>query len=77
MGLDELFQLLSGGGALAFAVLVIWLFITERIVPKGRLDDQKAMTKEAMDVARSSVAANERLADAFEAKNAAEARMKQ
>lgn len=77
MGLEQLIQLLSGGGALGIAIFIIWLFITERIVPKGRLDDQKAMTKEAMDIARSSVAANERLADAFEAKNAAEARIRQ
>ena len=75
MGLEQLLQLLSGGGTLGFAIFIIWLFMTEKIVPKGRLDDQKVLTKEALDLARSSVAANERLADAFEARNEAERRL--
>lgn len=61
---------------MGFAIFMIWLFINEKIVPKGRLDDQKALTKDALDIARSSVAANERLADAFEARNTAEANLR-
>ena len=76
MNLDQLLQLLSGGGAFGIAIFMLWLFLTERVVPKGRLDDQKALTKDALDIARSSVAANERLANAFEAKNEAEARVR-
>ncbi len=77
MPLDQLLQLINTGGTLAFAIYMFWLFLSERIVPKGRLDDQKALTKEAVDGWRASVAANERLADAFEARNEAEARAKQ
>lgn len=74
MTLEAILQALSGLGALGAAGLIIWGFLTEKIVPKGRLDDQKAATKEAIDGWAAAVAANERLADAWEARNAAEAK---
>jgi hypothetical protein len=75
MNLAELFQMISTGGALAFAIWMIWLFLSEKIVPRGRLDDQKDLTQEALDGWKAANSANERLADAWEARNAAEARL--
>lgn len=74
MTFEAILQALSGLGALGAAAIIIWGFLTERIVPKGRLDDQKLLTKEAIEGWKASVSANERLADAWEARNAAETR---
>ena len=75
MDLQAIFQLVSTGGALGMALWLLSLLIQEKLVPKGRLDDQKALTKEALDGWRSADDANNRLADAWEARNAAEARL--
>jgi hypothetical protein len=75
MDLAALFQLISTGGALAFALWLLNLLIKEELVPKGRLDDQKALTREALDGWKTANSANERLADAWEARNAAEAKL--
>lgn len=75
MDLQAIFQLVSTGGALAIALWIIMLLIGEKLVPVGRLDDQKALTKEAIDGWKSANAANERLANAWEARNAAEAQL--
>lgn len=77
MTLPQLLDLLVGASPFAMAVFLIYLLITEQVVPKGRLDDQKALTKEATDGWKLSVTANERLADAWEARNEAEARLRQ
>ena len=37
----------SGATALTLSLCFLWLLITERIVPKGRLDDEKARTAKA------------------------------
>lgn len=37
----------SGATALTLSLLFLWLLVTERIVPKGRLDDEKARTTKA------------------------------
>ena len=73
--LSAILQAIRDLGALGVLGLGIWAFLTERIVPKGRLDDQKTLTKEAIDGWKGSIAANERLADAWEARNAAESRL--
>lgn len=75
MTIEAILQALSTFGALGAAALIIWGFLTERIVPKGRLDDQKALTQQAVEGWKLSISANERLADAWEARNAAESRL--
>lgn len=77
MDFASIVQTISTGGALAMAIWMITLLIGEKLVPKGRLDDQKALTKEAIDGWKAANAANERLADAWEARNAAEAKLAQ
>ncbi len=72
---NSIFQAISTGGALAMAIWLIYLLMTEKLIPKGRLDDQKAQTKEALDGWRQANSANERLADAWEARNAAESKL--
>lgn len=73
--LASLFDLVTTGGALFILVWMVQLLLTEKVVPKGRLDDQKTLTKEALDGWRAANTANERLADAWEARNSAETRM--
>ena len=73
--LQEIVQTISTGGALAGAIWLIWLLLNERLVPKGRLDDQKELTRQALEGWHAANDANERLADAWEARNAAEAKL--
>ena len=75
MDLQAIFQLVSTGGALGMALWMLSLLISEKLVPKGRLDDQKALTKDALDGWKQANDANERLADAWEARNAAETKL--
>lgn len=77
MSLKELLDAASTLGTLGFALLSVYAFLTERVVPAGRLADKEAARKEAMDIARAAVAANERLADALEARNRLEAAREQ
>jgi hypothetical protein len=69
MGLKEIIDAVSALGTLGFAILAVYAFLKEIIVPRGRLDDQKAATAEALGLARSAIADNERLAAAVEARN--------
>lgn len=69
MTFKEIVDAVSTLGTLGFALLAVYAFLTERVVPRSRLDEQRADKKEAMDLARSSIAANERLAAAAEAAN--------
>ena len=75
MDFNSVFQTISTGGAVAVLVWLTWLLINEKLVPKGRLDDQKTLTKEALDGWKQANSANERLADAWEARNAAESKL--
>jgi hypothetical protein len=57
----------------------VYAFLTERIVPRGRLDEkerqgeaQRVEKLEALKLARDAIASNERLAAALEARNQAE-----
>jgi len=50
-------------------LILVYLFVTERVVPKGRLEDQKEATKEALDIARQANESLDRMADAVEARN--------
>lgn len=67
--MQEALELIQAGGTLAFALLALGALITERVVPRGRLDEMRTDKREAMDIARQSIAAQERLADAVEARN--------
>lgn len=80
MTAKEILDLLSSGGVLAFAVLAIWAFFTERVIPRSRLEDQRTEAKsrleeqrteklEAMAMAKGAVASMDRLSDAVEARN--------
>jgi hypothetical protein len=50
-------------------LILVWFLVTEKVVPKGRLDDQKAATKDALDIARAANDSLDRMADAVEARN--------
>jgi len=67
--LQQILDAVSTLGTLGFALLAVYGFLTERVVPRSRLDEQRADKKEAMDLARDAIAANERLADAVETAN--------
>lgn len=76
MAFQQIVETVSAIGTLGLALLGLYAFLTERIVPKGRLDEANARTaehkaekKEAFDLARESIAAQERLAAAVEARN--------
>ena len=73
MGPKEILDVLSGAGVLGFAVLAIYAFLTERIVPLSRLEEQRREKKEALDLARTSIASMDRLSAAVEARNELEA----
>lgn len=69
MTLEQIIDGVSRLGALGFALMAVYAFLTERIVPRSRLDEQRQDKKEAIELAKASVAAQERLADAIEAGN--------
>lgn len=69
MSFKEIVDAVSALGTLGFALLAVYAFLTEKVVPRSRLDEQREDKKEAMDLARASVAQQERLADAVEARN--------
>lgn len=73
MTAPDILEILSGAGTLGFAVLAIYAFLTERIVPISRLDEQRKEKAEAMELLRASISSMERLADAVEVRNRLEA----
>lgn len=64
-GLDSLAQLIREGGAIAVLIVMVYLVLREHLVPKGRLDDQKSLTKEAMDGWKAQTAATTQVAEAI------------
>ena len=50
-------------------LFLFWLMMSERLIPRGRLDDQKNATREALDIAREANQALDRMADAVEQRN--------
>ena len=67
---ESTFTLLLGPlGLTAGLLILVWLFVTEKVVPKGRLDDQKEATKEALSIAHEANESLDRMADAVEARN--------
>lgn len=48
--------LTSGATALGLSLIVMYLLLTERIVPKGRLDEKQVQLDEAKAVARDALA---------------------
>jgi hypothetical protein len=70
MSTNEAFNLLLGPLGLTVGLLFfVYMLVSERVVPKGRLDDQKAATKDALDIAREANSSLDRMADAVEARN--------
>lgn len=61
--------LLGPLGLTAGLLILVWLFVTEKVVPRGRLDDQKESTKEALSIAHEANESLDRMADAVEARN--------
>lgn len=66
---SQLTVLLGPLGLTAGLLFLVWLFVTEKVVPKGRLDDQKQATKDALDIARQANESLDRMANAVEARN--------
>lgn len=73
MTFKEIVDAVSALGTLGFALLAVYAFLTEKVVPRSRLDEQRADKQEAIGLARDAIAANERLADAVETRNQLEA----
>ena len=69
MTFKEIVDAVSALGTLGFALLAVYAFLRELVVPRSRLDEQRADKQEAMGLAKEAIAANERLADAVEARN--------
>lgn len=69
MDFKEIVDAVSTLGTLGFALLAVYAFLRELIVPRSRLDEQRADKKEAIELARAAIADNERLAAAVEARN--------
>lgn len=69
MTFKEIVDAVSALGTLGFALLAVYAFLTEKIVPKSRLDEKEAAKKEAIELARAAIANNDRLADALELAN--------
>lgn len=61
--------LLGPVGLTAFLVIVVWAFVTERVVPAQRLRDATTATKEALGVAGAANDAFDRMAAALEQRN--------
>jgi hypothetical protein len=77
MDFKQVVDAVSALGTLGFALLAVYAFLTEKVVPRSRLDEQRADKKEAMDLARASVAQQERLATAVEERNRLESAREQ
>lgn len=70
MSPDDTLKLLLGPlGLTVGLIFLVYLLVTEKVIPAGRLADQKAATKEALDIARQANVALDRMADAVEARN--------
>lgn len=68
--LGPLITLLADNGpSIGVLVFLVWLLVTERLVPKGRLDDEKSARHEATEGWREQSAANNRMAAALEERN--------
>jgi hypothetical protein len=61
--------ILGPAGVAVLTLSVLWLFVTERIIPRGRLEDQKLATQEALSVAKDANQTMEKMAEALEARN--------
>jgi hypothetical protein len=67
--LGPLIELLSQAGPTAVLIFMVWLLVSERLVPKGRLDDEKSARREATDGWREQAGATNRTAAALEERN--------
>ena len=54
----------SGATALTLSLFFLWMLVSERIVPKGRLEDEKARTAKAEERESRAIAGWERQTDA-------------
>lgn len=65
----DIFDFLQAAGTLGGALILIGALYTERLIPRSRLDEQRAEKKEAIELLRQSITAMDRLSDAVEARN--------
>jgi hypothetical protein len=73
--LEALIQMVTTGGAIVVLIWLVRLLLNNDLVTRERLEDQKALTAEALAGWKLADDANSRLADAWEARNAAEVRL--
>jgi hypothetical protein len=73
LSFKEIVDAVAALGTLGFALLAVYAFLSEKVVPRGRLDDMKADKAEAMQLTKDAIASTERLADAVETRNQLEA----
>lgn len=73
MTAKDILDILSGAGTLGFCALAVWAFFTEQIVPRARLEEQRAEKREAQELAKQTITSLDRLSDAVEARNRLEA----
>ena len=66
MDFQQIVEAISTLGTLGFALIALWALVREWVVPKSRLDEQRADKKEAMDLAREAIASSDRANDAAE-----------
>lgn len=69
MTFKEIADAVAALGTLGFALLAVYAFLTEKVVPQGRLEEQRNDKREAIELANRALAASERLSDAVEARN--------
>jgi hypothetical protein len=67
---DQLLGLLLGPlGLTVGAMFVIWLLVTERLVPRGRLDEKELDRKEAVELLDKALSGYDGVTKAIEERN--------
>lgn len=74
MSLKELIDAVSTLGTLGFALVAVYAFLTEKVVPRRRLDEMRIDKDKALAVADKAIDGLERLADLEEAREKARRR---
>ena len=77
MDFQQIVEAVSTLGTLGFALIALWALVREWVVPKSRLDEQRADKKEAIASADRANDAAERVAKAVEEKNRLDAAREQ
>lgn len=66
MTLQQILEAVSTLGTLGFALLAVYAFWRELVVPRSRLDEQRHEKREAIELQKQTVAAIDRLSDGVE-----------